>query len=118
MQQFIEPEMRPMRERVEKPIARYSSKDWNAVLKGKEFTDTGIRYKILDVFYERGNNVDNYVVDVIETRNGGNGRPTLSRRNRPTYLLYSVLEMAKLEKEDWYINKYDEAIRLLIARDA
>ena len=72
---------RIVRERVEKPVARYTSKDWNTVLKGKEFTDNNIRYKILEIFFERGNNVDNYVVDVIETRNIVNGRPTVSKLN-------------------------------------
>jgi hypothetical protein len=85
-------------------------------LKKKNFTDNNIRYKILDIFFERGNNVDNYVVDVIETRNIVNGKPTVSKRNRPKYLLYAVLDESR--NEDWYLNKYDEAIRLLMARDA
>jgi len=104
-----------VRERVEKPVARYTSKDWNTVLKGKEFTDNRVRYKILDIFFERGNNVDNYVVDVIETRNIVNNRPTVSKRNRPKYLLYAVLDESR--NEDWFKDDYVNAIRLLMARD-
>jgi len=112
-----EPVVQPVvRERVEKPIARYTSKDWNTFLKGKDFTDTGVRYRILDIFFERGNNVNNYVVDVIETTNiDANGRPTVSKRNRPKYLLYAVLDEAR--NEDWFKNDYVNAIRLLMARD-
>jgi hypothetical protein len=53
------------------------------VLKEKEFTDNGVRYKTLDILFERRNNVDNYVVDVVETRNIANDRPTVSKQNRP-----------------------------------
>jgi hypothetical protein len=84
-------------------------------LKGKEFTDNNIRYKILDIFFERGNNVDNYVVDVIETRNIVNVRFTVSKRNRPKYLLYAVLDESR--NEDWFNDDYVNAIRLLMARD-
>ena len=113
-QPIVEP-VRQVLERVEKPVARYTSNDWNTVLKGKEFTDNNIRYKILDIFFERVNNVDYYVVDVIETRNIVNGRPTVSKRNRPKYLLYAVLD--EWRNEDWFKDDYVNAIRLLMARD-
>jgi hypothetical protein len=63
-----------------------------------------------DIF-ERGNNVDNCVVDVVEPRNILNGRPTISKKNRPKYLpsSYSVLDQSR--NEDWF----KDAIRLLLA---
>jgi hypothetical protein len=54
-------------------------------------------------------------VDAIETRNIVNGRSIVSKRNRPKYLLYAVLDESR--NEDWYLNKYDKAIRLLMTRD-
>jgi hypothetical protein len=46
---------------------------------GKEFTDEDTRYVILNIEFVRGENIKNYVCDVIEKRNYVNGRPTITK---------------------------------------
>ena len=100
-----------------KPVAEYKTADWNRVLKGKEFTDGGERYVILDVEYKRGDNVNNYLCDVVELKNYVNGKSTIKKSDRPYYVLYAVLKEAKANKEDWYSRDYDDAIKILEERD-
>jgi hypothetical protein len=100
-----------------KPSAEYKTADWNRVLKGKEFTDDGERYVILNVEYKRGDNVNNYLCDVVELKNYVNGKPKIKKSDRPYYVLYAVLKEAKAHKEDWYLRDYDDAIKILEERD-
>ena len=104
-------------ERVTKSVVDYKSKEWNNELVGKEFTDGGARYVILNIAYVKGENINNYVCDVIEKRNYVNGRPTVPKKNRPTYVLYDVLKEAKAHKENWFIADYNDAIKSLEDRD-
>ena len=104
-------------EPIQKPVDKYTTADWNRELKGKEFTDEGERYMILAVEFKRGDNVNNYICDVVETKNYVNGKPTVKRSDRPYYILYAVLKEGKQHKEDWYVRDYDDAIIDLEARD-
>jgi len=104
-------------EPIAKPVTEYKTADWNRELRGKEFTDEGIRYVILDVEYKRGDNVNNYVCDVVEKAYFVNGKPTVKRADRPYYILYAVLKEAKAHKEKWYVQDYNEAIRKLEQKD-
>jgi len=100
-------------EPIAKPLTEYKTAEWNAELKGKEFTDEGIRYVILGVEYKRGDNVNNYLCDVVEVANYVNGKSTVKKADRPYYMLYAVLKEAKLHRENWYVNEYDDAIKAL-----
>ena len=104
-------------ESIAKPVTEYKTADWNRELRGKEFTDEGTRYVILDVEYKRGDNVNNYICDVIEKAQWVNSKPTVKRADRPYYILYAVLKEAKARKEQWYVRDYNEAIRNLEQRD-
>ena len=100
-----------------KPVTEYKTADWNQELKGKEFTDEGVRYVILGVEFKRGNNINNYLCDVVEANHYVNEKSTVKKGDRPYYLLYSVLKKAKAQNEDWYSREYNEAITHLEARD-
>ena len=102
---------------VTKPVTEYVSADWNRDLKGNQFSDGEDRFVILGVEYKRGDNINNYVADVVETRNYVNGKSTVKKSDRDYYVLYSVLKEAKLHKENWYVRDYDEAIRTLEQKD-
>ena len=100
-----------------KPVSSYKTADWNQELRGKEFTDEGVRYVILGVEYKRGDNVNNYLCDVVEKAKYVNGKPTVRKSDRPYYILYAVLKEAKSHKEQWFVPDYNEAIRNLEERD-
>ena len=104
-------------ERVTKPVVAYKTADWNQELKGKEFTDEGTRYVILGVEFKRGDNINNYLCDVVEKRDYVNGKPRVKKADRPYYILYAVLKEAKANKENWYVRDYNDAIQQLQERD-
>ena len=89
-------------EPITKPVSQYKTADWNQALKGKEFTDEGERYVLLNVEYQRGDNVNNYACDVDEKRYYKNGSTTAKEADRPLYILYAVLKEARKEREDRY----------------
>lgn len=104
-------------EAINKPVDKYTTADWNQKLKGKEFTDDGQRYTILAVEYKRGNNINNYVCDVVETKNYVNGKPRVKKGDREYSILYAVLKEGKRQNEDWYVRDYNKTITKLEARD-
>jgi len=106
-----------MAELIQKPVSKYTTADWNRELKGKEFTDDGERYTVLGVEFKRGDNVNNYVCDVVESKKYVNGKPTVKKADRPYYILYAVLREGKQHKEDWYTRDYDDTIIHLEGRD-
>jgi hypothetical protein len=104
-------------EPTEKSVLRYTTANWNRELKDKEFTDDGERYIILGVEFKRGDNVNNYVCDVVETKNYVNEKSKVQRSDRLYYILYAILKEGKEYKENWYKREYDYAIVSLEARD-
>jgi hypothetical protein len=104
-------------EAIIKPFTEYRTSDWNQELKGKEFTDEGVRYVILGVEFKRGDNINNYLCDVVDANHYVNGKSTVKKGDRPYYMLYAVLKEAKAHKEAWYVRDYNEAITHLEARD-
>jgi hypothetical protein len=99
------------------PVSKYKTAEWNRELVGKEFSDEGEKYRILKVEFKRGDNVNNYVCDVVESKNFVNGKPVVKKADRPYYMLYAVLKEAKKDKENWYIRDYDNAIINLVGKD-
>ena len=104
-------------EAIIKPFTEYKTADWNNELKCKEFTDEGVRYVVLGVKFKRGNNINNYLCDVVEANHYVNGKSTVKKPDRTYYMLYAVLKEAKAHKEAWYSRDYNEAITYLEARD-
>jgi len=101
------------------PMGFYKTVDWNQELRSEEFTDERVRYVLLlgVIEYKRGDNVNNYLCDVVEKAKYVNGKPTVRRKSdRPYYILYAVLKEAKSHKEQWFVPDYNEAIRNLEER--
>ena len=95
---------------------KYTTADWNKSLRGREFSDENTRYTILGIEFKRGADINNYVCDVVESKDFINGKTNIKKVDRPYYMLYHVLKEGKAHKEPWYLPDYDGAIRVLESR--